>query len=110
MGDVPTQLTLLKEFKAAEQIRYIGVTTTSSRQNADLEAIIQPEPLDFIGIDYANNSRAVEERILLLAQDRALRCWYMHRSAGPGYGSGCEDGKCSIGRQSSMPIPGRSFS
>jgi aryl-alcohol dehydrogenase-like predicted oxidoreductase len=72
LGDVPTQLGILKELKAAGRIRYIGVTTTNEQQYDELERIMRAEPLDFIGIDYAIDNRTVEERILPLAQDRRI--------------------------------------
>lgn len=72
LGDVPTQLGILKELKAGGQVRYIGVTTTSKPQYEALERIMRSEPLDFIGIDYAIDNRSVEERILPLAADRGI--------------------------------------
>jgi aryl-alcohol dehydrogenase-like predicted oxidoreductase len=72
LGDVPTQLGILKEMKAAGRIRYIGVATWSKDQYADLERIMRNEPLDFIGIDYAIDNRSVEERILPVAADRGI--------------------------------------
>jgi aryl-alcohol dehydrogenase-like predicted oxidoreductase len=72
LGDVPTQLAILKELKAQKRIRYIGVTSTSEQQYAELEKIMQSEPLDFIGVDYAIDNREVEARILPLAQERKI--------------------------------------
>jgi len=72
LGDVPTQLGLLKELKEAGRVRYIGVTTTFAPQYAQLVEIMRSEPLDFIGIDYAIDNRAVEETILPLAADRGI--------------------------------------
>ncbi len=72
MADVPTQLGLLKEFKEAGRVRYIGVTTTFSPQYAGLIEVMRNEPLDFIGIDYAIDNLAVAETILPLAQDRGI--------------------------------------
>jgi aryl-alcohol dehydrogenase-like predicted oxidoreductase len=72
LGDVPTQLGLLKEMKQNGQIRYIGVTTTSPQQYDELQRIMRAEPLDFIGIDYAVDNRDVEQDILPLAQDRGI--------------------------------------
>ena len=72
MGDPPTQLGMLQEYKQEGRIRYIGITTTSSRQYEFLEEVMQQYPLDFIGIDYAIDNRAVEERILPLAQDEGI--------------------------------------
>jgi aryl-alcohol dehydrogenase-like predicted oxidoreductase len=72
LGDVPTQLGILKELKGAGRIRYIGVTSTSKQQYEALERIMSSEPLDFIGIDYAIDNRSIEERILPLAADRGI--------------------------------------
>lgn len=72
LGDVPTQLPILKEYKAQERVRYIGVTTTSERRYDDLEAIMRNEPLDFIGVDYAIDNREAERVILPLAIERGI--------------------------------------
>lgn len=72
LGDVPTQLGLLKELKAAGRVRYLGVTTTAPEQYEELARIMAGEPLDFIGIDYAVDNRAVEARILPLAAERRI--------------------------------------
>jgi aryl-alcohol dehydrogenase-like predicted oxidoreductase len=72
LGDVPTQLPIVREFKAAGRVRYVGVTTTFEPQYAELEAIMRNEPLDFIGIDYAADNRGVEEKLLPLAQERKV--------------------------------------
>ncbi len=72
MGDPPTQLAVLQEFKDSGRIRYIGITTTSEDQYADLAQVMRDYPLDFIGIDYAIDSRAAEEVIFPLAQDRGI--------------------------------------
>jgi aryl-alcohol dehydrogenase-like predicted oxidoreductase len=72
LGDVPTQLGLLRELKEAGRVRYIGVTTTFPPQYPQLIEVMQREPLDFIGIDYAIDNRAVEEAILPLAMERNI--------------------------------------
>jgi aryl-alcohol dehydrogenase-like predicted oxidoreductase len=72
LGDVPTQLGILKELKTAGRIRYLGVTSTSDSQYAELETVMRNEPLDFIGIDYAVDNRNVEETILPLALERKI--------------------------------------
>ena len=72
LGDVPTQLGILKELKAAERVRYIGVTTTSEQRYGDLAAIMRNEPIDFIGVDYAIDNREAENTILPLAQERKI--------------------------------------
>ncbi|MFU8821140.1 MAG: aldo/keto reductase [Gammaproteobacteria bacterium] len=72
LGDVPIQLGILKELKDAGRVRYIGVTTTFPAQYAELEQVMRREPLDFIGIDYAIDNRAMEETILPLAMERKI--------------------------------------
>lgn len=72
LGDVPTQLAILKEMKKAGKVRYIGVTSTNKPQYAELQTIMRNEPLDFIGVDYAIDNRDVEESILPLAQERKI--------------------------------------
>lgn len=72
LGDVPTQLGILKELKAAKRVRYLGVTSTSKGQYAALERVMREEPLDFIGVDYAVDNRDVEETILPLAIERKI--------------------------------------
>jgi aryl-alcohol dehydrogenase-like predicted oxidoreductase len=72
LGDVPTQLGILKELKREGRVRYIGVTTTSDGQYTALEQIMRNEPLDFIGLDYAVDNRNVEQTVLPLAIERKI--------------------------------------
>ncbi len=72
LGDVPTQLEILKELKHEGRVRYIGVTTTSNGRYEEIAQIMRSEPLDFIGIDYAVDNRDVEEMILPLAADEGI--------------------------------------
>lgn len=72
LGDVPTQLAILKELKQQGRIRYIGVTTTFDQQYPQIVEIMRREPLDFIGVDYAIDAREIEETILPLAQERKI--------------------------------------
>ncbi len=72
LGDVPVQLGILKELKAAKRVRYIGVTSTSKEQYGELARVVREEPLDFIGVDYAVDNRSAEETILPLAAERKI--------------------------------------
>jgi len=72
MGDPPTQLGILQEYKEQGRIRYIGITTTSERQYPELAQVMREYPLDFIGIDYAIDNRVAEEEILPLARDEGI--------------------------------------
>lgn len=72
MGDLRTQLPLLREYKAQGRIRYVGVTTTFESQYAQLIQVMRTEPLDFIGTNYAIDDRDAERTILPLARDRGI--------------------------------------
>ena len=72
MGDPPTQLDVLQDYKDAGRIRYIGITTTSGSQYEALTRVMREYPLDFIGIDYAIDNRVAEERIFPLAEDEGI--------------------------------------
>ncbi|MCI0437195.1 MAG: aldo/keto reductase [Gemmatimonadetes bacterium] len=72
LGDIPTQLGILKTMKGEGRIRYIGVTTTSENAYGRLMDVMRNEPIDFIGVDYAIDNRGVEESVLPLAQERKI--------------------------------------
>jgi len=72
LGDLGTQLPILREYKEKGRIRYIGVTTTFEPQYADLVQFMRKERIDFIGIDYAVDNRHAEETILPLARDKGI--------------------------------------
>ncbi len=72
MGDLATQLPILREAKEEGRVRYIGVTTTFEPQYEGLLQVMRTEPIDFIGIDYAVDNRAAEETFLPLARDRGI--------------------------------------
>jgi aryl-alcohol dehydrogenase-like predicted oxidoreductase len=72
MGDVRTQLPILREYKEKRRVRYIGVTTTFDSQYAELMQTMRSEPIDFIGTDYAIDERHAENEILPLARDKGI--------------------------------------
>jgi len=72
LGDLRTQLPILREYKEKGRVRYIGVTSTSERQYDALVQTMRNEPLDFIGTDYAVDERHAEEIILPLARDKGI--------------------------------------
>jgi len=72
MGDVRTQLPILRALKEQGRVRYIGVTTTIETQYDDLLRTMRNEPIDYIGTNYAVDDRHAEERILPLARDRGI--------------------------------------
>ncbi len=72
LGDPPTQLGLLQEYKEAGRIRYIGITSTSAQRYPDLAEVMREYPIDFIGIDYAIDNTGAAETIFPLAQERGI--------------------------------------
>ncbi len=72
LGDIPTQLGILKELRDEGRVRYIGVTSTSEARYPDLAAVMRNEPIDFIGVDYAVDNRSAAEMIFPLAQEREI--------------------------------------
>lgn len=72
LGDLRTQLPILREAKEKGRVRYIGVTTTIERQYDDLMRTMRTEPIDFIGTNYAIDDRHAEQTILPLARDRGI--------------------------------------
>ncbi|MBN8728116.1 MAG: aldo/keto reductase [Xanthomonadales bacterium] len=72
MGDLATQLPILREAKAAGKIRYLGITTTFPAQYEGLLRAMRKEPLDFIGTNYAIDDRDAEKTFLPLAKERGI--------------------------------------
>ena len=72
LGDVETQLPILRELKEEGRVRYIGTTSTSTRRYPDLVRYMWQEDLDFIGVDYAVDNRTSAEEILPLAQELGI--------------------------------------
>lgn len=72
MGDIRTQLPILREFKEKGRVRYIGVTTTFENQYDELLRTMRNEPIDFIGTNYAIDDRYAEQTFLPLARDKGI--------------------------------------
>lgn len=72
LGDVPTQLGILEEYKEEGRVRYIGVTATNARRYPQLAQTMRDYPVDFIGVDYAVDNRESAEIILPLAQELGI--------------------------------------
>ncbi len=72
LGDVPTQMGILKEYKEEGRVRYIGITSTSGRRYPELAKVMREEPVDFIGVDYAVDNRGSAEMVLPLAAELGI--------------------------------------
>jgi aryl-alcohol dehydrogenase-like predicted oxidoreductase len=72
VADLATQFPILKEYKQAGRVRYIGTTTTFKPQYATIEQLMRDDTVDFIGIDYAVDNLDAEQKIFPLAQERGI--------------------------------------
>ena len=67
-----SHLETLREWKAKERVRYIGVTTSHGRRHGDLADIMERQPIDFVQFTYNILDREAETRLLPLAADKGL--------------------------------------
>ena len=72
MGDIATQLPILREAKQQGRLRYIGITTTFENQYAELIETMRTQQVDFIGTNYAIDDLFAEKTILPLAKERGI--------------------------------------
>ena len=94
--DWRTHLATLRDWKAAGRVRYIGITHYKTAAHADLEAVMRSEPIDFVQVNYALNSRAAAGSLLPLAADRGIAV-LVNRPFGMG---------ALVRRLSGLPLPG----
>ncbi|WP_111497528.1 aldo/keto reductase [Marinobacter bohaiensis] len=62
----------LKAMKEEGRIRYLGITTSHGRRHAELKAIMEREPLDFVQLTYNILDREAEQQLLPLARERGI--------------------------------------
>lgn len=67
--DVKTHLPVLREWKKAGKIRYLGVTHYSHGAFDELERLMRSEALDFVQLPYSLGDREAERRLLPCAAD-----------------------------------------
>lgn len=72
LRDWQVHLETLKEWKAQDRVRYIGITTSHSRYHDELETVMKREPLDFVQFSYNIDNLKAEQRLLPLAQERGI--------------------------------------
>jgi aryl-alcohol dehydrogenase-like predicted oxidoreductase len=63
---------MMREWKRAGLIRYLGVTTSVVRQHQELMAAMRKHPLDFIQVDYSIGDREAARDVLPLARERKM--------------------------------------
>jgi len=62
----------LVDYKKAGRIRYIGITTSWTRDHAKMVDQMKAYPLDFIQVNYSLGDRSAEEAVLPLALERGI--------------------------------------
>lgn len=65
-------LPMLFEMKAAQRLRYVGITTSEGRRHAEIEQLMRAHPLDFVQLTYNPLDREAEQRLLPLARERGI--------------------------------------
>lgn len=70
--DWQTHLHTLRDWKEKGKIGYIGITHYLDSAHTSVERLMKKEPLDFIQINYSMMSRAAEQRLLPLAQEKKI--------------------------------------
>lgn len=70
--DWRTHLATLRDWKAQQKIRYIGITHYTESAYDQVEQIIKQEPIDFVQINYSLLSRKAEARLLPLAREKKI--------------------------------------
>src|SRR5690606_28543219 len=72
LTDVDTHWASLQAFKAAGDVRYIGVTVAEERLYGALEQFLERESPDFVQLNYSITERGAEARLLPLLADRGI--------------------------------------
>jgi diketogulonate reductase-like aldo/keto reductase len=62
----------LLAMKAANKLRYVGITTSEGRRHAEFESIMRRQPLDFVQLSYNLLDREAEQRLLPVARERGM--------------------------------------
>lgn len=70
--DAERHLETLTDWKRQDLIRYVGITHYHTGGYAEMAALMQQYPLDFIQINYSMLSREAEQELLPLAQERKI--------------------------------------
>ncbi len=72
LRDVDIHLRTIRQAREEGRTRYVGVTTSFSRQYQQMEQVLRTEELDFFQVNYSLGEREAAERLLPLAQDRGI--------------------------------------
>ena len=70
--DWRTHLATLREWKAQDRVRYVGISHYTSSAYAEVEEVLRREPLDFLQINYSVEESESAQRLLPLAAERGV--------------------------------------
>jgi aryl-alcohol dehydrogenase-like predicted oxidoreductase len=70
--DLETHLKTLRRWQEQGKIKYIGITHYTVAAQADLEAVIRREKLDFVQFNYSAATRDAERTLLPLCADKGV--------------------------------------
>ena len=70
--DWRVHLATLREWKAQERVRYVGISHYTASAYAEVEAVLRSEPLDFLQINYSVEESESAQRLLPLAAERGV--------------------------------------
>jgi diketogulonate reductase-like aldo/keto reductase len=69
LADVETHTRTLKDMKASQRIRYMGITHYSASAYGEIERLLKTRQYDFLQINYSLGEREAERTLLPLARD-----------------------------------------
>jgi len=72
LQDWKVHLETLRQWKAEGKVRYIGITTSHSRNRKELLEVMRTQPVDFVQFTYNIVDLTAEDELLPLAQDRGI--------------------------------------
>jgi len=70
--DWKTHLKTLRDWQAQGKVRYLGITHYTESAYDDLARVMETEDIDFVQFNYNIIARAVEKRLLPLAQEKKI--------------------------------------
>lgn len=70
--DWQTHLRTLRDWKVQDKVRYLGITHYTESAYDALARVMEREDIDFVQFNYSIVSRAAEQRLLPLAQERRI--------------------------------------
>jgi aryl-alcohol dehydrogenase-like predicted oxidoreductase len=71
-ANTANELAVMRDWQAEGKIRYIGASTSSDNQHADMVNLLNSEKVELIQINYSLGDRESAERVLPLAADKGV--------------------------------------